>query len=258
MPEAKINGIQLYYEEYGSGHPFILLHGLGGDHQMFDHKIEQLKAHYRVIALDSRGHGKSEKVLQYTMEDHIQDVISLMDHLQIKKTNILGASMGSYVAQGVAIAVPERVEKLILVVAKAFGKTSSTARLLAEHADEVKGLTQEEQMYALSKYIFHDLQAVDEWSQKLAVNVPVLTFEQQEAANRALENFDFRPELHKITADTLVISGKYDGLNPPKDGKEVASLIQKSCFVEFEKSGHAPSVEEPKRYTDVINNFLRS
>ncbi|MGG1575172.1 alpha/beta fold hydrolase [Fictibacillus sp. NRS-1165] len=61
------------------------------------------------------------------MEDHVQDVIGLMDHLEIKKANILGASMGSYVAQGVAIAVPERVEKLILVVAKAFGKTSSSA-----------------------------------------------------------------------------------------------------------------------------------
>ncbi|MDN4074150.1 alpha/beta fold hydrolase [Fictibacillus terranigra] len=83
----------------------------------------------------------------------------------------------------------------------------------------------------------------------------MLTPQQQEAANKALENFDFRDDLHKITADTLVISGKYDGLNPPDDGKEVARLIPHADFVVFEKSGHAPSVEEPKQIPMYSTSF---
>ncbi|KSU84447.1 3-oxoadipate enol-lactonase [Fictibacillus enclensis] len=256
MPEINVNGVQLYYEEYGSGEPFILLHGLGGDHHMFEGEINALKKSYRVIALDSRGHGKSEKVPYYTLDDHVQDVIAFMDELNIEKTNQLGASMGSYVAQGVAVSIPNRIKKMILVVAKAYGKTSSTARLQAEHADELKGLTEEEQMYALSKYIFHNLEAVGEWSQRVAVDVPVLTSEQQEAARKALVNFDFRPQLHKVTAETLVINGRYDGLNPPKEGREVVKFIPHATFVEFEHSGHAPSVEEPERFKQVVTAFL--
>ncbi|WP_028401569.1 alpha/beta fold hydrolase [Ectobacillus panaciterrae] len=84
----------------------------------------------------------------------------------------------------------------------------------------------------------------------------ILTPEQQAAANKALEGFDFRPDLNKVTAKTLVISGKYDGLNPPELGREIASLIPDSTFVEFEKSGHAPNVEEHKYFMELVINFL--
>ncbi|MGV3465348.1 MAG: alpha/beta fold hydrolase, partial [Heyndrickxia sp.] len=84
----------------------------------------------------------------------------------------------------------------------------------------------------------------------------VLTPDEQAAANKALEGFDFRSDLHKITAETLVISGKYDGLNPPTLGKEIADLIPRSTFVEFEKSGHAPNAEEPEKFINIVKDFL--
>jgi 3-oxoadipate enol-lactonase len=58
--------------------------------------------------------------------------------------------------------------------------------------------------------------------------------DQFQAANKALERFDFRPNLDKITAKTLVMSGKYDGLNPVEFGRENASYIQNVTFIEFE------------------------
>ena len=73
----------------------------------------------------------------------------------------------------------------------------------------------------------------------------MLTSEQQEAANKALEGFDFRPQLPYVMAETLVISGKYHELNPPKRGKEIATLMPNASFVEFENSGHIPQAEEP-------------
>jgi 3-oxoadipate enol-lactonase len=83
-----------------------------------------------------------------------------------------------------------------------------------------------------------------------------LSPEQFSAANKAIGTFDFRPDLSKIKAETLIISGKYDGLNPPEDGKEVASLIKNSTFVEMEYSGHAPMFEEPHTYINTIEGFL--
>ncbi|WP_371364429.1 alpha/beta fold hydrolase [Sporomusa rhizae] len=72
-----------------------------------------------------------------------------------------------------------------------------------------------------------------------------------------MTGFDCRSELHKITAETLVISGKYDGLNPPVDGKVCAELIPKAEFVEMQYSGHLPMLEEMERYNEIIDNFLR-
>lgn len=249
------NGTFLFFKDEGNGAPVILLHGLGASHSMFKHEIKYLKKNFRVIAIDFRGHGESDKPSHYSLEDHIQDVIALMDHLSLEKVNLLGASMGSYIAQGVAIEVPERIDKLILVVPKSNGKTSSSMRLLAQYADKIKGLSPEETAMHLAKYIFHNHQAMDQFTKELEGTI-VLTPKEYDVANKALEGFDFRPNLHKITARTIIISGRYDGLNPPELGREMASYISKARFIEFENSGHAPNVEEHNLFKESILDFL--
>lgn len=257
MPTFRSNGAKLFYEEEGTGFPLIMLHGLHGSNKMLKNEIKWLKEYFRVIALDSRGHGKSDKPLHYTLEEHIQDVINLLNHLEIETGYLMGTSMGSYIAQGVAIKVPNRAKKLVLIVPKSHGKTSSMQELFARHAEELEGLTFEEKLSRVSKYIFHDPIAVQEafsafYDQQAVLSSP----QEQEAANKALEGFDFRDHLQHITASTLIISGKYDGLNPPERGKEIASRIPGSTFIEFIHSGHAPSIEEPERFIKEVTNFL--
>lgn len=256
MPEIKVNNITLYYEEYGNGEPLLLLHGLTADHSMFDREIDQLKTRYRIIAPDMRGHGKSEKPVAYQLNDHVQDILSLLDHLKIDNAFILGSSMGSYVAQAIAAAQPARINKLILVVPKSHGSTSSVRELLDRHAAELGGLSYDDQLQAASKYMFYNLKAVGTYQKDALKKQPVLTPEQQSAANQALLNFDLRPVLGKITAPTLVISGTHDGLNPPERGKEIAALIPDAVYVEFDRSGHAPNVEEPERFMKTVSAFL--
>jgi 3-oxoadipate enol-lactonase len=251
------SGSNLHYIEKGNGRPLILLHGLTSNSQMFKVEIENWQEKFRVIALDSRGHGKSEKPLQYTLDDHIQDVIALLDHLKIEKASILGVSMGSYIAQGVAIAYPERIDKLILVVPKSNGITTSIEELFARHAEELKGLSKEGQMAYISKYIYRNFPAIKKRLTEIGQYETMLTSKQQEAANRALAGFDFRPQLPYVMAETLVISGKYDGLNPPEKGKEIASLMPNASFVEFENSGHIPPAEEPERFLQVVTEFFK-
>ncbi|WKA59206.1 alpha/beta hydrolase [Planococcus shenhongbingii] len=257
MPEFISNGVRLYYEEAGEGMPVILLHGLGSSHAMFRQEMDFLKNEYRVIAIDCRGHGKSDKPVKFTLNDHIEDVIALLDHLGIKKAHIIGVSMGSYIAQGVVLAHPDRVEKLVLVVSKAHGKTSSTQELLTRYADELEGIEEQKQMEYLSKYVFHNLPAIQKWQEEMAQIEPELSLTEMAAANKALEGFDFRSALPTVTAQTLIISGSYDGLNPPVRGQELASLIQNSTFVEFEQSGHAPNVEEPEKIITTVSAFLK-
>lgn len=256
MPTFNANGIELYYEEQGEGAPLILLHGLGANRAMFKREMEHWGASYRVIGLDSRGHGRSGKPAEFTLNDHIEDTVALLDHLGIQKAHVLGVSMGSYIAQGIALAHPDRVEKLVLVVSKAHGKTSSTQEMIEQHAEELGGVDEQQYPDILFKYMFHDQEAVKEWQEELWQTEQELSLAEMAAANKALAGFDFRAALPTVAAETLVISGTYDGLNPPERGKELASLIPNARFIEFENSGHAPNAEEPERFMETVQEFL--
>ena len=253
MTLIKINGINLNINTKGTGQPVILIHGVGGDQTHLQTLADRLSLNFKVITYDCRGHGKSEKPLKYTLQNHVVDVLGIMDHFNIPIAYINGISMGSYIAQGVAIEAPVRVSKLILTVPKSNGLTSSVKRLFYEHARELAGLTQHEAIVALLKYMTYDPIAM-----QAHINIFETTLSQQQfyAANNALEDFDFRNGLPTVIAKILVISGKHDGLNPPQEGKLCASLIPGTRFVEMQYSGHAPLYEEPEKYLNLVEDFL--
>jgi 3-oxoadipate enol-lactonase len=257
MPDFISENVNIYYEENGDGFPVILIHGLMGSIPMSKHIIDFLKDHYRVIAFDCRGHGKSSKPPVYSLRDHINDVVNLMNHLNIESGYIMGVSMGSYIAQGVTVSVPQRVEKLILVAPKSNGKTSSTQALFTRHAEELEGLDVQEKLLKVNKYIWYNLTAIAKVMEEFKdLNAMLTAPEEQAAASKALEGFDFRNDLNRITAPTLIISGKHDGLNPPDLGREIKLLIPNSTFIEFKHSGHSPDIEEPRLFRKTILDFL--
>ena len=266
MPLSRlhVNGLNLNVLAQGQGRPLVMLHGLAGNLTEMQREIDFFSASYQVVAIDARGHGRSDKPQSYTLQDHVNDVLGVMDQLSLGSVFLMGTSMGSYVAQGVAIAQPQRVKKLVLIVSKPSGKTSSTARFLAEHEDEVRGLSPEEVRAFVFDHLFApttppEVRAgVAALAQQQAEAGLTLTPEENLAAQGALEGFDFRPDLPKVTAETLVISGRHDPLNPPRSGEEIASLIPNTTFVVLERSGHAPTVEEPQRLLTLIEDFLRS
>ena len=254
MGLIKINGINLNVNIKGNGHPLVIIHGIGGDHSQLENVISQFANEFKTIALDCRGHGESDKPDNYSLQDHVSDILGIIDHFQIETASLLGVSMGSYIAQGVAIAAPERIDKLILTVPKSNGLTSSFQRLMNEHAKELEGLSLHESILALLKYMTFNPEIM---KKHIDIFETKLSPAQFLTANKALSNFDFRNELPKIKAKTLVISGKYDGLNPPSEGRICASLIPTATFVEMQYSGHAPMYEEPELYMKIIEEFLR-
>lgn len=107
--------IQLHYIEQGSGQPLILLHGNGEDNSYFEHQIDLFSKHYRVIAIDTRGHGQSPRGEKpFTIKQFAEDLHDFMDEKGIEKAHILGFSDGGNIALTFALKHPEKVEKLIL------------------------------------------------------------------------------------------------------------------------------------------------
>ena len=107
--------IRHHYIEQGAGFPLILLHGNGEDAGYFVHQMEPFSRHFRVIALDTRGHGRTPRgEAPFSIRQFAEDLLAFMDLQGIAKAHILGFSDGGNIAMVFAMAHPERVEKLIL------------------------------------------------------------------------------------------------------------------------------------------------
>ncbi|HEY3899098.1 MAG TPA: alpha/beta fold hydrolase [Chthoniobacter sp.] len=112
-------GVKIHYIVEGAGQPVILIHGLYASAEMnwgFNGVIGELTRHYRVIALDCRGHGASDKPANegdYGIK-MVDDVVRLMDHLNVQSANIVGYSMGGMIGLKLAVTHPDRVHSLVL------------------------------------------------------------------------------------------------------------------------------------------------
>jgi pimeloyl-ACP methyl ester carboxylesterase len=122
---APVNGVEIYYAEYGAGPPVILLHGGLADSDYWGDLIPALSPRYRVIVMDSRGHGRSTRDAQpYGYDLMASDVVGLMDYLKIGKADIVGWSDGAIIGLDIAMNHPDRIGRLF-----AFAANSTTAGL---------------------------------------------------------------------------------------------------------------------------------
>ncbi len=113
-----VNGIKLWYATFGRGEPVLMLHGGLANADYWGHQVRALQAHYQVIVMDSRGHGRSSRDAQAFGYDLMaSDVLALMDHLGIKTAAIVGWSDGAIIGLDIAMHHPERVTKLFAFAA---------------------------------------------------------------------------------------------------------------------------------------------
>jgi 3-oxoadipate enol-lactonase len=259
MPLISVNGVRLNVLIQGEGSPLVLLHGLGSSIASLGAEIAHFRPHRQVIAIDARGHGASDRPASYGMQDHIADVLGIMDALSIESCALLGRSMGSYIAQGIASSAPERFSNLVLVVPRPCASESSMIRLRRHHAAKLEGRSPEDQ----TRILLGAMLAPSTPSRKARLLAALaessgarLSGAEEEAAMAATAPFDFRGSLPRITARTLVISGRHDWLNPPQEGAAIAALVPGARQVILEHSGHLPAVEETKRYLSLIGEFL--
>lgn len=107
--------ISLYYQERGNGLPFVLLHGNSEDGNYFKFQIDYFSKNYRVIAVDTRGHGKTPRGnAPFTMNQFVEDLNNLLEKLELSQVILLGFSDGANIAMKFAIKYPEKIKVLIL------------------------------------------------------------------------------------------------------------------------------------------------
>ena len=144
--------IKLHYVERGDNEPLVLLHGNGEDCTYFEHQLDFFSDQFRVIAVDTRGHGGSPRgTAPFTLEQFACDLGALFDELHIVRAHLLGFSDGANIALLFALAHPERVRSLILNSANLFpeGLTEQTRREIDQEYEDALAASDERQLELL-------------------------------------------------------------------------------------------------------------
>lgn len=262
-----VHGVRLHYQEKGEGTPLILLHGLASSTYTWRNLFEPLSKNYRVIAIDLKGFGFSEKPDgDYSRPEQARLVIGLMKSLQIEKAIICGNSMGGEVALNIAIQEPNRVKSLILLdnggmkvsgggsLVPFYLQTPYINRLLTALAMTSNKLVRQ----GLEKSYFDDSKVSDETVAKYYL--PVTGTDGQRGvllARQQASNGEIESQLSQINIPTLIVWGAEDEVIPLEAGKKANSLIKDSKLVIYENCGHLPQEEMPERSLADIIEFLK-
>lgn len=252
----QVNGINICYDESGDGKPVILVHGLSSSKETMYYLRDVLKDSYKVYSIDCRGHGLSDKMANYTLEDHAKDVIAFAKSLNYDKVNLIGYSMGSYISLRAAELDSDIFDNVILVGTKGDGKTSSVQNLIESKGFKVDEISDKQYTKILAGAVFAPKTSIFTKIKILKYSAKKLNEEEKVAENKALENFDNFKDVSKVTAKTLVIAGEFDKINPPELGLEVANAIPGCKYEVIKDAGHMMLIEKPKDLSKLIKEFI--
>ncbi|GAA4010599.1 hypothetical protein GCM10022408_23660 [Hymenobacter fastidiosus] len=228
-----VRGARLYYEQYGQGAPLLLLHGNGQSIAAFHRQIGELARHFRVIAVDTRAHGKSRDTTTGALSYDLfaADIHQLLGALQLGKVNILGWSDGGNTALTLALAHPESVNRMVIMGANLF----PTAQALAP------GVLEDFRRQLQTRSARPDTAAQTQTRLlHLLLEEPRLAF----------------TDLHAITAPTLVLAGQYDVVRDAHT-RAIAQHIAGAQLVVFADASHNAPQEIPLRFNQTVLDFLR-
>ncbi len=249
--------MKIKWESVGAGSPLLLIQGLGYGRWGWEPILPGLAARHRVVSFDNRGIGESDKPAgPYTAAQMAEDARQVLDEAGIDRAHVLGASLGGMIAQELAVAAPERVDRLVLCCTTPGGPATVpmpevTMRLFAEApslAPEV----------ALRRFVENALGAdpppelVDELFARRVANPPdPAGWQAQAAAGMGFEGVEA-----EIAAPTLILGGTADNVVDHRNAQVLADRIPGARVEVLEGAGHLFFWEQPGESVRIINEFL--
>jgi len=256
------DGTRIHYQVVGrSGRdPVLMIQGLGTDMTGWTLQRLAFSPHFRTVAVDNRGAGRSDKPFgRYTLEQMADDAIAVLDQVGIERAHIMGASMGGAIAQVIALRHPERVLSLVLVCT-ACRNPPWRQELLSDWA----AIANERGMGEMAKRAAHWVMAPRSvrrfwpavgWFGPLAMGLPPHAFASQVRAIVEAPD-ELADVLASLTMPTLVVVGNQDILTPRGDSEELAELIPGAELVVISGAAHGLMIEHATTFNKVVLEFL--
>jgi len=254
MPFCRVNDVKLYYEDHGTGGPLIFLHGLMGGSENWKSQVDYFKDKRRVIAVDLRGHGQSDKPRgNYSIKRFSEDLFSFVKELGIEKGVIAGYSMGGMIALRFALDHQEMVEKLIFIDTGA--RTRLGKKLLVSASQIILQLSHKAFLKVYLSFPKNYSESEIREAKERILRIPEHVVD---SCLSAVKEFDVTSELRNIMVPTLIIHGSEDKQQPLSQAKDMKERIPNSELVVLEGVGHAIVVEASEKVGEVIEEFIAS
>jgi 3-oxoadipate enol-lactonase len=259
--KIKANGININYQVDGpEGAPWIVLsNSLATNLAMWDQQAADLKAQYRVLRYDQRGHGTTDAPAgRYTFEQLIAVALALMDGLGIKKAHFGGLSMGGATALGFAQKHPDRLDRIIVCDTPCQSTPTS-----AQQWEERIVVAQKQGMEALVE------PTVGRWFPPAVIEAKAPHVDKVRHMVRttpvngfigcaaALANHDYASAVATVTRPVLFMAGEKDGVTPTAMRK-LSAALPGSRYVELPGAGHISNMDQPEGFTWAIADFLKT
>ena len=257
------NNQHLAYIDMGDpqGPPVVLIHGYTDNARDWVPLIPYLSKRFRLIVVDIRGHGRSDKPeCCYTRIDFAYDIKLLLDALHIATADVMGHSLGSMITQVLAEEWPQRVRKVVFVSSTAGPRVGSTPRKPAfDYAAEIRKL--KEPIDPDSPFM------IAWWDSPKPVNPDFIRRQRRDAANIPLavwlavldqgaNSADLQRNLPKLKAPALLIWGSDDPIMEEEVRQTLREGLPGAAVKVFEGLGHNPFWEDPEAVAQVVNKFL--
>jgi pimeloyl-ACP methyl ester carboxylesterase len=255
MPFSSASGLRIHYEVAGEGRPLVFVHANPFDHRMWLHQVAHLSPYCRVVSVDLRGYGRSDKPeTPFTLADMAADVIGLCETEGIASAIFCGCSVGSGIALMIGLDHPEMVEALVLVGGNSRGSANVARRVL--------DLTKTTDLRAFLHGYLRELVAPDfpatprgRWLLGLFTeNAHALSGKCLAQIHLARNGADMSGRLATLEVPTLVINGAHD--NSLAAGTETARRIKGARHVVLPGTGHACPIEDPESFDKAMIDFL--
>jgi pimeloyl-ACP methyl ester carboxylesterase len=265
MPTARVNGVELYYEQTGEGYPLVFSHEFAGDYRSWENQVRFFSRRYRVVTWNYRGYPPSEvpsDPAAYTEEQLVEDLFGLLGQLGIAQAHIAGLSMGGAISLKLGIAHPEVCRSL--TIAGAGSGTVDHEQFVREALAQADRFEREPDS-AFESYgrgparlqlLRKDPRGWAEFLEQLKTHSPrgsANTFRGVQARRKTI--FDVGEELARVDVPALIMIGDEDEpcLEP---GFFMKRRMPNAGLVVFPKSGHAINLEEPALFNRFMLDFL--
>ncbi|MBZ4375980.1 alpha/beta fold hydrolase [Corallococcus sp. AS-1-6] len=252
-------GVTLRYVEQGrqDGPVVVFLHGYTDSHHTWDLDLPRFPRDFHLYALDQRGHGDSSRpACCYTQQAFAKDVVAFLDAKHVSRAVLVGHSMGSFIAQQVALDFPQRVKGLVLVGSAPTVAGNEVALGLKEVVDTLTD--------PVDPAFIHEFQASTFYAPIPASYLDTLVSESAKLPARvwqdALDGLiaeDHSARLGRIRVPTLIIGGDHDGFFSVEEQRALARAIPGSRYLLYPETGHAPHAERPQRFVNDVHHFLQ-
>jgi len=276
MPVVKVGDIKISYTDRGQGEVVVLIMGLGAVKESWFLNIPTLSKYYRVIAFNSRGVGATDRSGEaYTMGRMAEDTVGLLDALNIERAHIVGVSLGSMIAQEIAIGFPQRVNRLILAATTPGMSDAANKDMWDKKTAEMRrntGLGED-----FNERIMNDPGSLDVVKimvritayafNRIVFKIPMVLGARYYFGKvgpsgvldqlRAVSKHNTIDRLDQIKAPTLVMAGTEDKIVPTEFSRIVAQHIPGAKFLDLERGSHSFFMERSKRFNKEVIEFLK-